>query len=34
MFTTNGCIADYILLFCLTKPEEKDPHKSMWQLKV
>lgn len=27
MFTTNGCIADYMLVFCVTKPEEKDPHK-------
>ncbi len=27
MFTTNGCIADYLLVFCLTQPEEKDPHR-------
>jgi alkylation response protein AidB-like acyl-CoA dehydrogenase len=27
MFTTNGCIADYLLVFCLTHPEEKDPHR-------
>lgn len=27
MFITNGCIADYMLVFCLTHPEEKDPHK-------
>jgi acyl-CoA dehydrogenase len=27
MFITNGCIADYMLVFCLTNPEERDPHK-------
>lgn len=27
MFCTNGCIADYLLVFSLTDPEEKDPHK-------
>jgi alkylation response protein AidB-like acyl-CoA dehydrogenase len=27
MFTTNGCIAKFLLLFCLTNPEEKDPHR-------
>ena len=27
MFITNGCIADYMLVFCLTHPEERDPHK-------
>jgi len=26
-FITNGCIADYLLVFCLTNPDEKDPHK-------
>jgi acyl-CoA dehydrogenase len=27
MFITHGCIADYMLVFCLTHPEERDPHK-------
>ena len=27
MFITNGCIADYMLVFCLTHPEERDSHK-------
>jgi alkylation response protein AidB-like acyl-CoA dehydrogenase len=27
MFITNGCLADYMLVFCLTHPEERDPHK-------
>lgn len=27
MFITNGCIADYILVFCVTNPEEKNTHK-------
>jgi acyl-CoA dehydrogenase len=26
-FITNGCIADYLLVFCLTNPDEKDTHK-------
>ncbi len=25
-FITNGCLAQFLLLFCLTKPEERDPH--------
>jgi len=27
MFITNGCIAQYLLVFCLTHPDEKDPHR-------
>ncbi len=27
MFTTNGCIADWVLVFCLTHPEERNAHK-------
>lgn len=27
MFITNGCNASYILVFCLTNPEEKDIHR-------
>jgi len=27
MFTTNGCIAKYVLIFCVTNPEEKDSHR-------
>jgi alkylation response protein AidB-like acyl-CoA dehydrogenase len=27
MFITNGCIADWMLVYCITHPEEKDPHK-------
>jgi alkylation response protein AidB-like acyl-CoA dehydrogenase len=27
MFITNGCLANYLLLFCLTEPEHKDGHK-------
>jgi len=27
MFITNGCIADYLLVFCVTNPEEKNSHK-------
>jgi alkylation response protein AidB-like acyl-CoA dehydrogenase len=27
MFITNGCLAKYLLLLCLTHPEEKDVHK-------
>jgi acyl-CoA dehydrogenase len=27
MFITNGNLADYMLVFCLTHPEERDPHK-------
>ncbi len=27
MFITNGNFADYMLVFCLTHPEERDPHK-------
>lgn len=27
MFITNGCVANYILVFCLTEFEEKDPHR-------
>lgn len=27
MFTTNGSLANYLLLFCLTDPDEKDTHK-------
>lgn len=27
MFTTNGSLANYLLLFCLTDPDEKNTHK-------
>jgi acyl-CoA dehydrogenase len=27
MFISNGCIADYVLVFALTHPEERDSHK-------
>ncbi|MCS7281404.1 MAG: acyl-CoA/acyl-ACP dehydrogenase [Desulfobacterota bacterium] len=27
MFITNGCVANYILIFCITQAEEKDPHR-------
>jgi alkylation response protein AidB-like acyl-CoA dehydrogenase len=27
MFTTNGSLAKYLLLFCLTNPDEKDAHR-------
>jgi len=27
MFITNGCFANYMLIFCLTNPDEKDPHR-------
>ena len=27
MFITNGCLADWMLVYCITHPEEKDPHK-------
>lgn len=27
MFITNGSIANFILVFCITEPEEKDPHR-------
>jgi acyl-CoA dehydrogenase len=27
MFITNGSLANYLLVFCLTNPEEKDGHK-------
>ena len=27
MFITNGCLADYLLVFCITDPEEKNAHK-------
>jgi alkylation response protein AidB-like acyl-CoA dehydrogenase len=27
MFITNGCLANYMLLFCLTNPDEKDAHR-------
>ncbi len=27
MFITNGCIADYMLVYAITHPEEKDTHK-------
>jgi alkylation response protein AidB-like acyl-CoA dehydrogenase len=27
MFITNGCVAKFLLLFCLTNPEERDPHR-------
>ncbi len=27
MFITNGCLADYLLVFCMTDPEEKNSHK-------
>jgi alkylation response protein AidB-like acyl-CoA dehydrogenase len=27
MFITNGCLADYMLVYVLTHPEEKDVHK-------
>ena len=27
MFITNGCLAKFLLLFCVTNPEEKDPHR-------
>ncbi len=26
-FITNGCIADHILVFCVTNPDEADPHR-------
>lgn len=27
MFITNGCFANWMLVFCITNPGEKDPHK-------
>jgi acyl-CoA dehydrogenase len=27
MFITNGCYADFMLVYAITNPEEKDPHK-------
>ena len=27
MFISNGCIADYALVYCLTHPDERDAHK-------
>ncbi|MBP6942363.1 MAG: acyl-CoA dehydrogenase family protein, partial [Syntrophorhabdaceae bacterium] len=27
MFTTNGCIAKHVLIFCITNPEAKDAHR-------
>jgi alkylation response protein AidB-like acyl-CoA dehydrogenase len=27
MFITNGCLADYLLVFCITDPEEKNCHR-------
>jgi acyl-CoA dehydrogenase len=27
MFITNGCLADYLLVLCLTSPDEKNSHK-------
>jgi len=27
MFITNGCLADYLLVLCLTNPDEKNTHK-------
>jgi len=27
MFITNGCTADYMLVYAVTHPQEKDPHK-------
>ena len=27
MFITNGQLADWMLVYCITHPEEKDPHK-------
>jgi len=27
MFITNGNLADWMLVYCITHPEEKDPHK-------
>jgi alkylation response protein AidB-like acyl-CoA dehydrogenase len=27
MFITNGCLAQFLLIFCLTDPEQKDPHR-------
>ena len=27
MFITNGCYANWMLVFCITNPEERDPHK-------
>lgn len=29
MFTTNGCIADWVLVFCLTHPEERNSHRRL-----
>jgi len=27
MFITNGCFANYMLVFCITSPDERDPHR-------
>jgi len=27
MFITNGCLADYLLVFCITDPDEKNTHR-------
>ncbi|OPY74371.1 MAG: Acryloyl-CoA reductase (NADH) [Syntrophorhabdus sp. PtaU1.Bin050] len=27
MFITNGCLANYLLVFCVTNPDEKNSHK-------
>ena len=27
MFITNGCLADYLLVFCITDPDEKNIHR-------
>jgi len=27
MFITNGCLADFMLIYVITNPNEKDPHK-------
>jgi len=27
MFITNGCLADFMLIYAITNPDEKDPHK-------
>ncbi|OPY80485.1 MAG: Acyl-CoA dehydrogenase [Syntrophorhabdus sp. PtaU1.Bin058] len=27
MFITNGCLADFMLIYAITDPDEKDPHK-------
>ncbi|HBA56052.1 acyl-CoA dehydrogenase family protein [Syntrophorhabdus aromaticivorans] len=27
MFITNGCLANYLLVFCVTSPDEKNSHK-------